>query len=145
MDGGAFDQMVAPDSGEQKWPGDRAADSAWVVLYSEFTEMLWADAGGFWVAPAAADCDGGIRFGHGEGDVANGLSFFNWSMRTIWHCAAQNCMRRWSRVLRSSIGADWRRVRRRLWYCRFGNKPYFQLAGFMTKVTNYISQIQADG
>jgi hypothetical protein len=65
MDGGAFDQMVAPDSGEQKWPGDGAADSAWVVLYSEFAEMLWADTGGFWVVPAAADCDGGIRFGHG--------------------------------------------------------------------------------
>jgi hypothetical protein len=48
MDGGAFDQMVAPDSGEEKWPGDGAADSAWVVLYSEFTEMLWADTGGFW-------------------------------------------------------------------------------------------------
>jgi hypothetical protein len=60
MDGGSFDQMVAPDSGEQKWPRDRAANSAWVVLYSEFTEILWADAGGFWVIPAAADCDGGI-------------------------------------------------------------------------------------
>jgi hypothetical protein len=69
MDGGAFDQMVATDSGEQKWLAYRAADSAWIVLYREFTEMLWANAGGFWVIPAAADCDGGIRFGH-EGDVA---------------------------------------------------------------------------
>jgi hypothetical protein len=66
MDRSAFDQMVAPDPGEQKWPGDRAADSAWVVLYSEFTEMLRADAGGFWVVPAAADCDGEIRGGHRE-------------------------------------------------------------------------------
>jgi hypothetical protein len=79
MDGGAFDQMVTPDPGEQKWPGDGAADSAWVVLYSEFTEMLWTDAGGFWVIPAAADDDGGIRGGHrapcgldlrGEADAA---------------------------------------------------------------------------
>ena len=60
MDGVAFDQMVAPDPGEQKWSGDRAADSAWVVLYREFTEMLWVDTGGFWVIPAAADCDAGI-------------------------------------------------------------------------------------
>jgi hypothetical protein len=66
MDGGAFDQMVAPDPGEQKWPGERAADSAWIVLYSEFTEMLWADAGGFRVIPAAANRDGGIRGGHDE-------------------------------------------------------------------------------
>jgi hypothetical protein len=70
VDGGSFDQMVALDSGEQKWPGDSAADSAWVVLYGEFTEMLWADAGEFWVIPAAADCDGGIRFRHGEANVA---------------------------------------------------------------------------
>jgi hypothetical protein len=60
MDGGAFDQMVAPDSGEQKWPGYRAADSAWIVLHREFTEMLWSDACGFWIIPAATDDDGGI-------------------------------------------------------------------------------------
>jgi hypothetical protein len=40
MDGAAFDQMVAPDSGEQKWPGDRAADSAGLVFYCEFAGML---------------------------------------------------------------------------------------------------------
>ena len=60
VDASAFDQMVAPDSGEQKWPGYWAADSAWIVLYREFTEMLWANAGGFWVIPAATDDDGGI-------------------------------------------------------------------------------------
>jgi hypothetical protein len=60
VDGGALDEMITPHARIEKRPGDRAADSAWIVLYREFTEMLWADAGGFWIIPAAADCDGGI-------------------------------------------------------------------------------------
>lgn len=66
VDGVTFDEMIAPHASEEKRPGYRAADSAGLVLDREFTEMLWANAGCFWIVPAATDCDGGIRGGHGE-------------------------------------------------------------------------------
>jgi hypothetical protein len=40
VDDRAFDQMVAPDSGEEKWPGDGAADAAGLVFDCGLAGML---------------------------------------------------------------------------------------------------------